>query len=107
MGADRNRISKALHAGRGRLPMSDCSVKPAKDKPAIQDNGHLRVISAVQPFSTEAISRAVSVPTERTSEGIAERFTPRAGARISWPSRSAVTVESESNGRARRSRRKV
>lgn len=92
MGAVGDKISRTPHIREARLPMSDCLVKPPRV------NG---------PFSKGAISRAVSLPTERTSEAITERFTPRARGRTAWPSGSAVPVESESNRRARRARKEI
>ena len=52
------------------LPVFDCSLKPANGKRAIHYMGHVRMMSAVQPFLSGAISKTVNMPEEATPEEI-------------------------------------
>ena len=46
------------------LPVFDCAFKPANGLRAIHYNGHLRMMAAVQPFLSGAISKTVNLPRE-------------------------------------------
>src|SRR5207247_5495595 len=48
------------------LPVFDCAFKPARGSRSIHYLGHLRMLGAVQPFSSGAISRTVNLPTVPT-----------------------------------------
>ena len=52
------------------LPVFDCSLKPAAGKRAIHYMGHVRMMAAVQPFISGAISKTVNMPEESTVEDI-------------------------------------
>ena len=56
------------------LPIFDCAFKPANGLRAIQYMGHLRMMSAVQPFLSGAISKTVNMPHEATVEDIYEVY---------------------------------
>ena len=52
------------------LPVFDCAFKPANGLRAINYMGHLRMMSAVQPFLSGAISKTVNMPHEATVQDI-------------------------------------
>jgi ribonucleoside-diphosphate reductase alpha chain len=56
------------------LPVFDCAFKPAKGSRSISPEGHLRMMGAVQPFLSGAISKTVNMPTETTPEEVEEAF---------------------------------
>ena len=56
------------------LPVFDCSLKPANGKRSIHYMGHVRMMAAVQPFLSGAISKTVNMPEEATAEDIANVY---------------------------------
>jgi ribonucleoside-diphosphate reductase alpha chain len=56
------------------LPVFDCSLKPANGRRAIHYMGHVRMMAAVQPFLSGAISKTVNLPEECTVEDVANAF---------------------------------
>lgn len=56
------------------LPVFDCAFKPAKGQRAIHYMGHVKMMAAVQPFLSGAISKTVNMPHEVTPEDIAETY---------------------------------
>ncbi len=56
------------------LPVFDCSLKPAKGKRAIHYMGHVRMMAAVQPFLSGAISKTVNLPEEATVDDVANAY---------------------------------
>ncbi|WP_109488741.1 vitamin B12-dependent ribonucleotide reductase [Occallatibacter savannae] len=56
------------------LPVFDCSFKPAKGTRSIHYMGHIKMMSATQPFLSGAISKTVNLPNEATVEDIAEAY---------------------------------
>jgi ribonucleoside-diphosphate reductase alpha chain len=52
------------------LPVFDCAFRPAKGERSIHHMGHIRMMSAVQPFISGAISKTVNVPKETTIDEI-------------------------------------
>jgi ribonucleoside-diphosphate reductase alpha chain len=57
------------------LAVFDCSLKPANGKRAIHYMGHVRMMAAVQPFLSGAISKTVNMPEEATADEIASVYT--------------------------------
>ncbi len=57
------------------LPVFDCSLKPVNGKRSIHYMGHVRMMSAVQPFLSGAISKTVNMPEEATADEIANVYT--------------------------------
>ena len=53
------------------LPVFDCSLTPANGQRSIHYMGHVRMMAAVQPFLSGAISKTVNLPTAATIEDIA------------------------------------
>jgi ribonucleoside-diphosphate reductase alpha chain len=56
------------------LPVFDCSFKPSKGTRAIHYLGHLRMMSAAQPFISGAISKTINMPESATVEEISEAY---------------------------------
>lgn len=52
------------------LPVFDCAFKPANGSRCIHYLGHLKMMAAVQPFLSGAISKTVNVPKETSPEAI-------------------------------------
>jgi len=56
------------------LPVFDCSFKPAKGNRSIHYMGHLRMMSATQPFISGAISKTINMPENASVEEIADAY---------------------------------
>jgi ribonucleoside-diphosphate reductase alpha chain len=67
-------IEGAPHLRDDHLPVFDCAFKPAKGTRAIHPLGHLRMMGAVQPFISGAISKTINMPQDATVEAIAEAY---------------------------------
>jgi ribonucleoside-diphosphate reductase alpha chain len=57
------------------LPAFDCAFKPQRGTRSINYMGHIKMMSAVQPFISGAISKTVNVPESVTVEQIADLYT--------------------------------
>ncbi len=56
------------------LSVFDCAFKPAKGKRFIYHLGHIKMMSAVQPFISGAISKTVNMPESSTVEEIMDAY---------------------------------
>lgn len=56
------------------LPVFDCAFKPTAGQRVISPEGHMRMMSAVQPFISGGISKTVNLPTDTTVDQIVEIF---------------------------------
>jgi len=56
------------------LPVFDCSFRPMNGTRSIHYMGHLKMMGAVQPFVSGAISKTVNMPEECTVEDIMETY---------------------------------
>jgi ribonucleoside-diphosphate reductase alpha chain len=56
------------------LAVFDCAFKPARGQRSIHYLGHLRMMGAVQPFISGAISKTINMPNEATVEEISEAY---------------------------------
>lgn len=65
--------SEILHPE--HLPIFDCAFKPVKGKRFINYMGHLKMMAAVQPFLSGAISKTINMPREATTEEIENVYT--------------------------------
>ncbi|VVB74010.1 Vitamin B12-dependent ribonucleoside-diphosphate reductase [uncultured archaeon] len=63
-------IEGAPHLKDEHLPVFDCAFKPANGYRCIHHMGHVRMMAAVQPFVSGAISKTVNMPKEATTEEI-------------------------------------
>ena len=67
-------IEGAPHLKQEHLPVFDCAFKPAKGSRSIHYMGHLKMLAAVQPFISGAISKTINMPEESTSEDILQAY---------------------------------
>jgi ribonucleoside-diphosphate reductase alpha chain len=67
-------IEGAPHIRDKDLPVFDCAFKPARGVRSIHYMGHVRMMGAVQPFLSGAISKTVNVPKEATVEEIQQAY---------------------------------
>jgi ribonucleoside-diphosphate reductase alpha chain len=56
------------------LPVFDCAFKPARGARSIHPLGHVRMMGAVQPFISGAISKTINMPETATVEDIEEAY---------------------------------
>ena len=56
------------------LPVFDCALEPAGGGRSIHYMGHVKMMHAVQPFLSGAISKTVNMPEESTVEDIEETY---------------------------------
>jgi len=56
------------------LPVFDCAFRAANGTRSIQYLGHIRMMSAVQPFISGAISKTVNLPPEATIEDVQDAY---------------------------------
>jgi ribonucleoside-diphosphate reductase alpha chain len=56
------------------LPVFDCAVTPPGGSRSIHYMGHIRMMAAVQPFLSGAISKTVNMPQEATVEEIMQAY---------------------------------
>jgi ribonucleoside-diphosphate reductase alpha chain len=67
-------IEGAPHLKDKDLPVFDCAFKPAQGTRSIHYMGHIKMIGAVQPFLSGAISKTVNVPKDATVEDIEKAY---------------------------------
>jgi ribonucleoside-diphosphate reductase alpha chain len=56
------------------LPVFDCAFKPLNGVRSIHYMGHLRMMGAVQPFLSGAISKTVNMPEDATVDDVEEAY---------------------------------
>ena len=67
-------IEGAPHLKADDVPIFDCAFKPQNGSRSIQYMGHVRMMAAVQPFISGAISKTVNMPEDVSSEDIANTY---------------------------------
>ncbi len=67
-------IEGAPHLADGNLAVFDCAFKPRAGSRTIHHNGHLRMMGAVQPFISGAISKTINMPAEAAVDEVAEAY---------------------------------
>jgi len=70
----RDTIEGAPHLKDEHLPVFDCAFRSSNGSRSIHYMGHIRMMSAVQPFLSGAISKTVNLPTECTVEDIEDAY---------------------------------
>ena len=63
-------IETSKKLSREHLPIFDCAFKPQKGTRSIHYAAHLKMMAAVQPFISGAISKTINMPKEATAEEI-------------------------------------
>jgi ribonucleoside-diphosphate reductase alpha chain len=71
-------IEGAPHLKAEHLPVFDCAFKPARGSRSIHWTGHVKMMAAVQPFLSGAISKTVNLPNDSTVKDIEQVY------RTSW-----------------------
>jgi len=71
---EQDTIEGAPHLKPEHLPVFDCAFKPAKGSRSIHYTGHLRMLSAVQPFISGAISKTINMPEDSTPDEILQAY---------------------------------
>ncbi len=56
------------------LPVFDCAFRPARGVRSIAPLGHVRMMAAVQPFISGAISKTINMPEQATVEEIEQAY---------------------------------
>ncbi len=67
-------IEGAPHLADHHLPVFDCAFTPRSGTRSIHYTGHLKMMGAVQPFISGAISKTINMPSTATVEEIAEAY---------------------------------
>ncbi len=67
-------IEGAPHFRDEHLPVFDCAFRPANGRRSIHYMGHVRMMAAVQPFLSGAISKTCNLPHDITVEQIEQLF---------------------------------
>ena len=67
-------IEGAPHVRPEHLPVFDCALKPQRGTRSIDYIGHVKMMSAVQPFISGAISKTVNVPENITVEQVEDLY---------------------------------
>lgn len=67
-------IEGAPHLKERDLPVFDCAFKPVGGHRSIHYMGHIKMMAAVQPFLSGAISKTVNLPNEATVEDIEQAY---------------------------------
>src|SRR5438067_5436043 len=71
---DHDTIEGAPHLKQDHLPVFDCAFKPAKGTRSIHYMGHVKMMAAVQPFISGAISKTVNMPGNVSVDEIVETY---------------------------------
>ncbi len=67
-------IEGAPHLKDEDLAVFDCAFKPAKGSRTIHYMGHIKMMGAVQPFISGAISKTINMPNEASVEDIIQAY---------------------------------
>jgi len=71
---EKEMIEGAPYVREEHLPVFDCAFPPANGKRSIHYMGHIKMMAAVQPFLSGAISKTVNMPTDATPDEIANAY---------------------------------
>jgi ribonucleoside-diphosphate reductase alpha chain len=71
---DRGTIEDAPHLAEDHLPVFDCAFKAQNGTRTIHWMGHVKMMAAVQPFISGAISKTVNLPEDATVEDIEQAY---------------------------------
>ncbi len=71
---EKEMIEGAPHLKDEHLAIFDCAFPPRSGKRSIEWMGHIKMMAAVQPFLSGAISKTVNMPTDATPEDIQQAY---------------------------------
>jgi ribonucleoside-diphosphate reductase alpha chain len=72
--SEKGSIEGAPYLKEEHLPVFDCAVKPAGGSRQISWKGHIRIVAAVQPFISGAISKTFNMSHEITADEISDAY---------------------------------
>lgn len=72
--ANTDSIEKAPHLKSEHLGVFDCAFKPRNGERFIHYMAHLKMMAAVQPYISGAISKTINMPKESTTEDIMQAY---------------------------------
>jgi ribonucleoside-diphosphate reductase alpha chain len=72
--AEQETIEGAPGLKQQHLPIFDCAFRPQNGKRSIPWMGHIRMMSAVQPFLSGAISKTVNLPEDATVDDVMQAY---------------------------------
>ena len=72
---DRETIEGAPHLRAEHLAIFDCAFRPVNGERSIHYMGHIKMMAAVQPFLSGAISKTVNLPSDSQPDDIARAYT--------------------------------
>ncbi|MGH7948332.1 MAG: vitamin B12-dependent ribonucleotide reductase, partial [Candidatus Binataceae bacterium] len=67
-------IEGAPQLAQAHLAVFDCAFKPRAGSRTIHYNGHIKMMGAVQPFISGAISKTINMPADATVDEVAEAY---------------------------------
>ncbi len=112
-------IEGAPHLRNDHLPVFDCAFKAANGSRSIHYMGHLKMLGAVQPFISGAISKTINMPEDSTPDEIMEAYIEgwkmglkavaiyRDGCKRSQPLSTSVAEKQAAISEAKPNRRKL
>jgi len=71
---ERETIEGAPHVRDENLAVFDCAFRATNGKRSIHWKGHIRMMGAVQPFLSGAISKTVNLPNEATADDLRDAY---------------------------------
>jgi ribonucleoside-diphosphate reductase alpha chain len=71
---EKETIEGAPHLRQEHLPVFDCAFPPAGGKRSIHYMGHIKMMAAVQPFLSGAISKTVNMPSDSSPDDITDAY---------------------------------
>jgi ribonucleoside-diphosphate reductase alpha chain len=71
---EKETIEGAAELKQEHVPVFDCAFRPQNGKRSIPWMGHIRMMSAVQPFLSGAISKTVNLPEDATVDDIMQAY---------------------------------
>jgi ribonucleoside-diphosphate reductase alpha chain len=71
---EKEMIEGAPHLKEEHLAIFDCAFPPRDGERSIHYMGHIKMMAAVQPFLSGAISKTVNMPNDATPDGIAKAY---------------------------------
>ncbi len=110
-------LEGAPHLREAHLPVFDCAFAPEGGVRSIRPMGHLRMMAAVQPFLSGAISKTVNLPADADAASVQDIFTEawklglksvaiyRDGSKRTQP--LSTSAEMRERGEARPARRRL
>ena len=72
--AEHGSVENCVELDEQHLPVFDCAFRPVGGKRFIPSSGHVRMMGAVQPFLSGAISKTVNLPSDATIDDVQDAY---------------------------------